>query len=174
MLYYKLLSKVCPQQKGKPHNNPIIIEGKNAISYFVVRDYMSSKYNEVWVDRDSAEEYIWSSASKKEIKECDVVDGRVLVNTQQSQSQYDGIRSAVVSLYKLTHVQIPEEFSREMTGYIAGLQRTGLDEKQKLGLKLREGKKPITREGYKFLAKLLFYSDKKEDIFAHLFLVLDW
>lgn len=27
---------------------------------------------------------------------------------------------------------------------------------------------------YEFLAKIFFYSDKKEDVFAHLFLVLDW
>lgn len=174
MLCYELLSKVRPQRKGKPHNSPINIEGKNAISYFVIRDYMSSKFNEVWVDKDSAEEYIRSSNSKQKIKKSDIIDGKVLVSTQQSQSQYDGIRSAVVSLYKLTHIQIPNEFSREMTGYIAGLQQTGIEEKQKLGLKLSEGKKPITREGYEFLAKTLFYSDKKEDIFAHLFLVLDW
>ena len=65
MVCYELLSKVRPQRKGKAHNSPIILEGKNAISYFVVRDYMGSKLNEVWVDRDSAEEYIRSSGSKK-------------------------------------------------------------------------------------------------------------
>ena len=73
---------------------------------------MGSKKNEVWVDVDSAEAYIWSFRSKKKIREDEVVDGRVLVSTQQSQSQYDGIWSAIVSLYKLTHVKISEEFSR--------------------------------------------------------------
>ena len=61
-----------------------------------------------------------------------------------------------------------------MTGYIAGLQRTGIEEKQNLGLKLTEGKRPITMAAYEFLAKNIFYSDKKEDVFSHLFLVLDW
>ena len=46
------------------------------------------------------------------IKDYDVVDGRVLISTQQSQSQYDGIFSAIVSLYKLTHVKILEKCSR--------------------------------------------------------------
>ena len=79
-----------------------------------------------------------------------------------------------MSLYKLTHVRIPEEFSREMKTFIAGLQRTGIEEKQQLGLKLSEGKKPLTQECFEFLAKDLFHIDKKEDVFAHLFLVLDW
>ena len=67
------------------------------------------------------------------------------------------------------------KFSREMTGHIAGLQRTGIKEKQHLGLKLTKGKRQIIMMAtYKFLAKNLFYSDKKENFFAHLFLVLDW
>ena len=58
------------------------------------------------------------------------MDGQVLVNTQQLQSQYNGIRSAVVCLYKLTHVRIPEEFSREMKTFIAKLQQTKIEGKQ--------------------------------------------
>ena len=46
---------------------------------------MGSKSNEVWVDRDSAGDYIHRTGSENKIKECDVVDGQVLVNTQQSQ-----------------------------------------------------------------------------------------
>jgi phage-related protein len=43
-----------------------------------------------------------------------------------------------------------------------------------LALKLNEGKKPMSREVYSFLAQKLFESERKEHIFAHLFLVLDW
>ena len=84
MICYELLTKVCPLRKGKSHNWPIIIKGKNTILYFVVRDYMGSKKNKVWVDVDSMEAYIWSSGSKKKIQEDEVVDGRVLLSTQQS------------------------------------------------------------------------------------------
>ena len=51
------------------------------MTYFVVRDYMGSKSNEIWVDQDSAEEYIQKSGLKQKIEECDVVDGQVLVHT---------------------------------------------------------------------------------------------
>lgn len=58
MLCYELLTKVSPLRKVKSHNCPIIIKGKNAILYFVVRDYMGSQENEFWVDVDSVETYI--------------------------------------------------------------------------------------------------------------------
>ena len=53
------------------------------MAYFLVKDYMGSKSNEVWVDQDSAEEYIQKNGSKQKIEEYDVVDGQVLVCTQQ-------------------------------------------------------------------------------------------
>ena len=79
-----------------------------------------------------------------------------------------------MSLYKLTRISIPVDFNSEMKIFISGLQRTGLEEKQQLGLKIREGKKPMSVEVFEFLAKNLLHSKKKEDIFCHLFLVLDW
>ena len=126
------------------------------------------------MDRDSAKSYIKQTKLNSKIDKKHVVDGKVLVSTQQSQSQYDGIRSAIVLLYTLTHIAVPSDFDKEMKTYIAGLQQTGIKEKQQLGLKLSEGKKPITQAAFKFLAKSLFISDKKEDIFLHLFLTLDW
>ena len=71
-------------KKGKPHNSPIVIAGKNKMSYFIVRDYMSSKLNEVWVNQDSAEEYICKSGLDGKMNECNVVDGQVLVHMRQS------------------------------------------------------------------------------------------
>ena len=62
----------------------------------------------------------------------------------------------------------------EMIFLIDGLQRMGIKEKQQLGLKLSKGKKPLTQECFEFLTKFLFHSDKKEEVFVHLFLVLDW
>ena len=37
-----------------------------------------------------------------------------------------------------------------------------------------DGKKSMTLQVYKYLAKMFFESDNKEHIFAHPFLVLDW
>jgi len=47
-------------------------------------------------------------------------------------------------------------------------------EKEGLGLAITEGKRPLSQEAYKLLAKTLFHSEKKEHIFGHVFLVLDW
>ena len=43
-----------------------------------------------------------------------------------------------------------------------------------IGMEVTEGKKLITLHFYKYLSKEVFKSDKKEHIFAHLFLVIDW
>ena len=47
-------------------------------------------------------------------------------------------------------------------------------EKHMLGLKIPEGKNPISLEAYEFLAKTLFKIGEKRDIFARIFLVLYW
>ena len=46
-LCYELLSKVRPVCKGVYHNSPIKLEGKDSLSYFLIRDYMSSKKRNV-------------------------------------------------------------------------------------------------------------------------------
>ena len=43
-----------------------------------------------------------------------------------------------------------------------------------LGIKIPEGKKPISLEAYELLVKTLFEGGEKRDIFEHLFLALDW
>ena len=104
----------------------------------------------------------------------DVVDGNVLALVQQSASQYEGIRSAVAYLYKATRIFMPKDMSKRLSNFIAGQRRTGVKEKQDLGLVIEEGKKPLTFNCYEAISKQLFYSDNKEHLFAHLFMVLDW
>ena len=41
-------------------------------------------------------------------------------------------------------------------------------------LKITEVKRPMSFEVYKFIAKGLFELSKKEHVFVHLFLILDW
>ena len=62
----------------------------------------------------------------------------------------------------------------ELSTFIAGMERTVVADKQMLGLKIPEGKKTISIEAYELLSNTLFESREKRDIFAHLFLVLDW
>ena len=54
------------------------------------------------------------------------------------------------------------------------MKRKGGNLVQDIDLEVMEGKKPMTLQFCKYLANMLFWSDKKEHIFAHIFLVLDW
>ena len=58
--------------------------------------------------------------------------------------------------------------------YKKGSARKGAKERQKLGLRMNEGRDPIPLAAYVHLAEILCKSDKPEHIAAHLFLLLDW
>ena len=55
-----------------------------------------------------------------------------------------------------------------------GSKRRGKNLKKSSGLKVAEGKKPMSFEVHRFLCRKLFESPKREHVFTHLFLVLDW
>ena len=57
---------------------------------------------------------------------------------------------------------------------MGGMKRITQAAKQHLGLKLTEGKVPMPLKVYNNIAKKLFFSGDKEDVFCHLFFVLDW
>ena len=46
--------------------------------------------------------------------------------------------------------------------------------KQNLGLEVEEGNQPMSFIVCKFLCTKLFESKKREHVFTHLFLILDW
>ena len=92
----------------------------------------------------------------------------------QSSSQYGGIRSAINNVNILTRVQMPEIIKRELSIFIAGRERTVIAEKKMLRLKITEGKRPISLEASDLLAKTIIERGERRDIFANLFLVLDW
>ena len=67
--------------------------------------------------------------------------GQVKCSIYQSSSQYSGIRCSISYLYKLARVPQPQEMIREMSTFMSGMDRTILCAKQKLGLKITEGKR---------------------------------
>lgn len=177
-----LVNEIKPVEKdGDQHNSPIKIDGDGMITYGIIRDYMCTKKNVVLAEKSAAEKYL-SNIGKEDREEYDITiddddvdeDGMVKIYTHQSSSQYSGIRSGIAYLYKLACIKMPEEISSRLSKYIAGMDRTILIEKEQLGLSLSEGKKPMSVEAYELLAETLFHSKDKKDIFAHLFLVLDW
>ena len=92
----QLVDKIQPPRIGISHNSPIKIDGEGSITYEVVRDYMASKINAAYVEKDSAEDNLRLIRSDGIIT-TDMVDsnGKVRCMVHQSSSQYEGIRSAI-------------------------------------------------------------------------------
>jgi hypothetical protein len=99
------------------------------------------------------------------------------VGIRLSPSSYDGECTALSYLYTECR-KIKEETSRELwvklAGYKKGSRRKGASERHHLGLKVTEGKKPLSLQGLKALARVLFRSEKPEYISAHTFLLMEW
>ena len=89
-----------------------------------------SKMNVPYVEKDSTEEHLIAIRSNVIIN-VDMVDsnGKVKCVFQQSRSQYGGIRSAINHVYILARVQIPERMKKELSIFIAGMERTLIPEK---------------------------------------------
>ncbi|KAL7524807.1 hypothetical protein ACHAXR_003117, partial [Thalassiosira sp. AJA248-18] len=174
--YIKACIENTPPNEGQQgHNSPIKIEGEGSLNHIIVLEYMNLNQNEVLVDREAAEQY--NKAAGKDVTITEEMvnnEGKVKCLVYQSGSQYSGTRSALAYLYKLACVPTPEKMAREVAKFLQGMERCILSAKQKLGLKISEGKKALSFKAYSMLAKKLFESGAKEDIFAHLFLVLDW
>jgi len=99
---------------------------------------------------------------------------KVRLEVYQSNSQFSAIRSAIAYVYTSSRVPMPDVMSNEMTIFINGMQRTISAAKEHLGLKITEGKDALSFDNYEFLAKQLFFSGEKKDVFNRLFLILDW
>ena len=165
-----------PAISGAPHHSPIIIAGEDALTYDSIRDFMMGRRKSVSIRGETVKEYM-KKINKNPIEFTDNhfdEQGKVGVSVQQSQSSHEGIRSAVAWVYKMTRTPMPETMRSHLSVFIAGKQRTGLKEKENLGLSLSEGKKALGREAFELIAKTLFVSEQKEHIFTHLFFVLDW
>ena len=137
---------------------------------------METKTNIVVIDRAAAEAYLAEIDNGQTITD-DMVDessDKVNLRLYQSTSQYSAIRSAIAYMYKLAGVERSPAFVADMAKFMGGMKRVVQAAKQHLGLKLSEGKQPMPFKVYEKLALRMFCSGEQEDVFAHLFLVLDW
>jgi hypothetical protein len=173
---HNALKEIRPATANVPLNSPIKLQGEGALSYEIVRDFMETKTNFVKVDRAVAEKYLAHIEKGGAISEdmVDPVTGRVTLRIYQSYSTFSTIRSAMSYLFKLAGVERPKKYNTSMSKYMGGMKRVTQAAKQHLGLKLTEGKEAMSIGVYNKVAKRLFYSNKKEDVFCHLFFVLDW
>ena len=165
-----------PSRDGSPHNSPIKLEGEGALNYETVRDYMVSHFNVVEVDKDTAVKYLRAIGKADQIpdKISTGAGGKVRLEVYQSYSKFSGVRSAVGYIYKSSRVPMPEDMKKDIGIFINGVKRNVTAAKKILGLKITEGKEALSFEAYEFVAKKLFHSKEKRDVFNHLFLVLDW
>ena len=153
-------------------NPPIFLSGPNAITYDDIAKYMGTKRRIVSVDPDLANRLAAEEGAS-------VVNraggrGKVKVAVRLSDSSYSAVQSAISFLYRQCGLERPIEIKDGLALYCKGSKRKGRQLKQSLGLVISEGKKPMSKEVYSFLAKKMFISKKKEHIFSHLFLLLDW
>ena len=170
------IENIQPARDGTHHNCPVKIDGPGAIDYGVVSSYMATKVNIVIVDRESALSYMKAIGKTNPTiePEMEAPDGKVRLQIYQGRSTVSAVRSAISYMYKRARVTQSAKMQKEMSLFVNGMKRSEAAAKQHLGLKITEGKAPLILEAYEFLARKLFYSGDKRDVFAHLFFVLDW
>ena len=101
--------------------------------------------------------------------EGDAAEGDPEVAVRCRNSVYTDIGIAIDCLYWQCGIEIPENLKDSISLYCKGSKRCGATIKQQLALKINEGKGPMSFEVYKFIAKGLFESSKKEHVFVHFF-----
>ena len=96
-----------------------------------------------------------------------------------SVSSFDAATSALSSLFldagqdKMATENITELWTK-LSIFKKGARRIGAREKQEHRLKNSEGKRPLSYQAYRELAKIMFASDDKRKVAAHAFLTLEW
>ena len=93
-----------------------------------------------------------------------------------SPNTYDGVCSALSHLYiecGLNKLELSPELWRNLSMYKKGSRRVSATEKKEHGLKILEGKSPLSFPAYKFLCEILFKSEKLEHVAAHTFLTME-
>ena len=91
-----------------------------------------------------------------------------------SKASYGGFRSAMMDIFRATKYEISEEFKKDLKVFMGGMKREVVRQHVQRGKVLDEGKKPMSYEIYRHLCHALSKSGDVEDMFCHLFLVLEW
>ena len=154
------------------HNSPIRLTGDDSLTYNHIASFMNTKRRVVTVNADVAARMAAEEGNTLEGNPNE--ENQVKVAVRLGDSSYSAVQSAVSFLYRQSGVERSAEVKGGVSLYCKGSKRKGRKLKQDLGLEITEGKKPMSKQVYSFLAKILFTSKDPEHIFAHLFLLLDW
>ena len=169
------LKKECKRQieamSRDLKNPPIRLEGSDALNYDDISRYMNAKKTIVRADKQLVRRM---NTENDEGDDNNNTCNTVKVAVRCSGSTYTQIASSIAFLYREVGIDRPQELKDRVSVYCKGSKRRGRRLKQNLGLKIREGKKELSFRCFKLIAKKLFESDKKEDVFNHTFFLLDW
>ena len=94
--------------------------------------------------------------------------------TYLSKSAYNGIRSSLQHLYRMSGQVMSAEMTKDLAHFMAGLKRTITSEKVQRGETLDEGKRIMTFEVYNKMCEIMYKGEDDEFLFAHTFLTLEW
>ena len=155
---------------------PIKLKGAGYLVYNDIAEFMGTKRIIVTVNRDKAKTFV-NDGEEDELTLNEGgadLEATLDVEVRLGDRTYSAIESTISFLYRQSGIERPMELRDEIIIYCKGSKRKGILLKQDTGLDISDGKKQIPQEVFRFLANKLFTSKKKENIFAHLILILDW
>ena len=144
------------------------------MTYEAITAFMSTKKKKTKVNKHLAAAYQKKTLGGNEVNLLDGTQNeKVEVFVRMAEYTYGAVQSAVSFLFRECGVTQPPDIADSMSLYMKGSKRLGKTAKKSLGVRLDEGKKPMSKTVYRKLCEWLFQSSDKEHIFAHLFLVLE-
>lgn len=128
--YVKLsIQNTLPDGDQGVHNCPINIDGAGVLTHSLIKAYMQTKKNNVWVDLENAQQ-LDVTITDEMIND----EGKVKCTVYQSLSHFCSIWYSIVYLYKIARVPLPEDMSSEMTMFLRDMDRIIRNTKENLGL----------------------------------------
>ena len=91
-----------------------------------------------------------------------------------SKSTYGSIQSSICHLYRLCDLMFPENFATDLNRMMSGLKKRVQRQKQKKGIRVEEGKTPMSLQVYSLLCDYFMQQPDDDSILCHTFLTLEW
>jgi len=182
----KVLKKAIEAMAPDLENSPILLENMNfeVFSKFVVsKKQNKSKRQKQREKRKRKRRRCNQNGDGDQQEQGNVEQGNVEQgNVEQedanltfmSKSCYDGYRSALAHLYRVSNIVMPNAMAKQLSQFMGGIKRTIAKEKKEMGTKTDEGKEKMSFEVYEKICEVLLKSGTVESIFTHCFLVLEW
>ena len=94
--------------------------------------------------------------------------------TYYSYSTYDSKRSALMHMFRNEKHSMTNEDKEKLSEYMTSLRKSIASEKREKGIKVKEGKEPMSFKCYKLTCELLIADGSSEALFTLCWLTLQW